>query len=73
MSNLKNNPVCPHCGYEFDDDETWHSQYSEESMILTSEDEESEPVCLNEDCGKQFKVRCVAVIMFDSEEDEDLA
>ena len=71
MSDLKNTPVCPHCNYEFDVEETWHSTYSEESRVMTEEDESGFVRCHNDDCKALFEVTCVSVLMFSSEEIED--
>lgn len=71
MSDLKNAPTCPHCNYEFDAEETWHSTYSEKSRVHTNDDDESTVTCHNDDCKKRFKTRCTYIAMFISEEDED--
>ena len=69
MNNQTITPVCPHCGYDFDSDETWHSRYSDESKVSTGDGDESEVKCHNDDCGKKFKVICEYVAMFSVDED----
>ncbi len=64
MSNLKNNPMCPHCEYEFDSDETWHNNYSDTGKVYTGDGDESELKCPNLDCGKAFITICENVVMF---------
>ena len=49
-----NNPICPHCEYEFDDDETWHSG----GDVCSGDVDTSELVCHNLDCKKTFHVIC---------------
>ena len=65
-----NNPTCPHCGYEFDEDETWHSQFSETGEVSSEDGDESELKCPNLDCQKDFKVICVHHITWEAA-DED--
>lgn len=64
-------PVCPHCSYTFDDDETWHSNHSKESAVKTNDGDESVVLCHNDDCKKQFKIICESTPMFSAEEIED--
>ena len=63
------NPVCSHCGYEFDDEETWHGKYTV-GEVSTGDCDDSELKCPNIDCGKTFFVRCVHRIEFE-QIDED--
>jgi predicted RNA-binding Zn-ribbon protein involved in translation (DUF1610 family) len=58
------NPKCSYCGYEFDDDETWHGQYTV-GYVHTGDGDDSELKCPNLDCGKTFFVRCIHLIRFD--------
>jgi len=57
-------PKCNHCGYEFDDEEVWESNYKESGKVHTGESEVSELVCPNTDCGEKFYVECVHQIRF---------
>ena len=56
-------PKCPSCGYEFDTEETWYSDYSD-NPVNTGDCEESDLVCLNLDCRKNFKVVCLYIPTF---------
>lgn len=58
-------PTCPHCGYEFDEDETWFSGHSE-NEVHTGDCDESELTCPNMDCGEKFITTCVHVVTFES-------
>lgn len=49
------NPTCPHCNYEFDDDETWHSSHRNE--VHAGDSEISDLTC--HACGNKFHVVCV--------------
>ena len=69
MSNQAITPKCPNCGYEFDSDETWHSNYSDESKVNTGNGNDSEIKCHNDDCGKVFRVICEYVPVFNVDED----
>lgn len=62
-------PTCPHCKYEFDDEETWHSQYSESGEVYSGDGDESELVCPNLDCCKSFKVVCIHEITWEAADD----
>lgn len=68
MSNT-HHPVCPHCNYEFDDEETWFGLYSE-NRVHTGDGDESDLKCPQFDCGKEFKARCVHIVMFEDATDE---
>jgi len=62
---MKNkNPTCSHCGYVFDDDETWHSSMSETGTVHTGDCDTSELVCPNLDCKKTFYVACSHDVFF---------
>lgn len=64
---ITTNPTCSHCGYEFDDEETWHK-----GKVSNGDCDESELKCPNNDCGKTFYVRCVHRIEFEQiDEDGD--
>ena len=52
-------PTCPHCQYEFDDDETWHSHCLDSGEVYDGDGDISELKCPNLDCGKSFHVQCV--------------
>lgn len=54
-----NNPICSHCGTEFDDDQTWHG-----SDVETGDCDISELKCENLDCLKIFYVICVHEVTF---------
>jgi hypothetical protein len=56
-------PTCPHCDYEFDDEETWYAGTGR--TVNTGDCDESELVCPNLDCKKEFKVVCVHQITFE--------
>ena len=58
-------PKCPHCNYEFDDEETWNSSYSKESQVHTGDFEDSEVKCHS--CEEIFKVTCEHIFTFKSE------
>lgn len=62
MSDDKS-PVCSHCGYELDEDELWHGEYTV-GHVNTGDQEDSELKCPNLDCGKVFHVLCVHEIRF---------
>lgn len=63
------NPTCPHCGYELDEDDTWHGRFTV-GKVNTGDCEESEITCPNLDCGKPYKTMCVHYIRFEQVEDE---
>ncbi len=67
MSN--NSPTCPHCNYEFDEEETWYSDYKNSGKVYTGDGDESDLVCQNVDCGKEFKVSCYYEIKFQACDD----
>lgn len=48
------NPTCPHCNYEFDDDDTWHSSHTNE--VNAGDSEVSDLTC--HACGNEFHVVC---------------
>jgi rubredoxin len=50
---MMNNPKCSHCGYELDEEETWHSM-----EVESGDGDISELTCPNLDCGKVFHVMC---------------
>ena len=54
-----NNPTCPHCGYEFDDDETWHTSHQSEYEVYNGDGDQSTVKCHNLDCQKVFHLMCV--------------
>lgn len=54
-----NNPTCPHCSYEFDDEETWHSTFLDIGEVYSGCGDMSELTCPNEDCKSNFNVICV--------------
>ena len=66
-----NNPTCSHCGYEFNDEETWY--YDDKiGDVNTGDCEHSELTCPNNDCGKKFYVNCIHLIKFiQTDEDGD--
>lgn len=68
MSRTKS-PVCPHCEYEFDEEETWYSEYKESGQVYTGDCDTSDLKCPNDDCGKEFKVMCVHEVKFEPHED----
>lgn len=55
----KAQPTCPHCQYEFDTDETWHSQCLDSGEVHSGDGDISELKCPNLDCRKSFNVICV--------------
>jgi len=63
-------PVCPHCNYSFDSDETWYSQHSNDSRVRTGDGDESIVTCHNDDCKKKFHIVCEHVPMFTSAEED---
>jgi hypothetical protein len=68
---MKNNPACPYCGYEFDDEETWYSSYSKTGEVYTGDGDCSELTCPNDDCKKVFDCTCVHIVTFLCEKLED--
>lgn len=60
--NSFHRPTCPHCGYEFDDEEIW---YEGTGIYVNMGDcEDTELICPNDDCKKKFNVRCIHEITF---------
>ena len=57
---MMNNPKCSHCGYELDEEETWHTQ-----DIENGDGDMSEIMCPNSDCQKTFYVMCKHDINWD--------
>jgi rubredoxin len=47
------NPKCSHCGYELDEEETWHSM-----DVDNGDGDMSELTCPNLDCKRVFYVMC---------------
>ncbi len=65
MAKKSTNPTCPHCDYQFDQDETWHSQHNGKTgEVLTDDGDVSELTCPNKGCNKPFFVRCAHDIHF---------
>lgn len=65
MNGFNLRVICPHCGYEFDDDETWHSQYGDDKHVVNTGDcEESNVECHS--CEQGFNVYCEQITMFKS-------
>lgn len=65
------NPKCSHCGYDLDDEETWHGEYSV-GKVGKGDCDDSELKCPSLDCGKTFYVRCTHAIEFvQTDEDGD--
>jgi hypothetical protein len=64
-------PVCGHCGYVFDEDDTWHGEYTV-GKVYTGDGDESELKCPNLDCSRTFFVRCVHQIEFDQIDSDGL-
>lgn len=54
------NPKCPHCGYEFDDDQTWYNS----RIADTSDGAENEGVECSA-CGGEFVVRAYHTVIFE--------
>ena len=54
------NPKCSHCGYELDEEETWHGQ-----EVESGDGDLSELICVNLDCQKTFHVMCRHDIKWD--------
>jgi len=59
-------PKCDGCGYEFDPEETWYSDYSELGVVHNGDCEDSKLICPNLDCNAVFHVRCVHIIAFEN-------
>lgn len=57
------NPKCSHCGYELDDEETWHTPHWI-GTVHNGDCDDSELVCPSLDCKKIFHVRCLHEIKF---------
>lgn len=66
MTKQTETPKCPHCGYEFDDDDVWYGDQD----VETGDCDTSELKCLNLDCGKGFRVVCVHLIRFEAADDD---
>lgn len=66
---LTHTPTCPHCSYEFDQEETWYSASSGKNEVSTGDGDTSELKCPNLDCQKEFSVICEHVVMFAADED----
>jgi hypothetical protein len=67
---MRRHPKCPHCGYEFDDEETWYGNYNKTGNVFTGDGDSSELSCPNDDCRKKFECTCVHIIMFESDDDD---
>ncbi len=67
MNVRTKSPKCPHCGYEFDEEEVWHSDHN--NYVHTGDGDDSELKCPNTDCGKKFEVACIHEIKFEALEE----
>ena len=56
-------PKCSHCGYEFDEEETWHGEYTV-GKVYTGDGDDSQLKCPNRLCRKTFYVRCLHSLNF---------
>lgn len=56
-------PKCPHCGYEFDSDETYYAP-AKIGTVYHGDGDQSELTCPNDDCKKRFYVMCAHDIKF---------
>ena len=64
-------PKCTHCGYEFDEEEMWHGDYTV-GTVHKGDCDVSKLTCPSMDCGKIFHVRCEHHYTFvNVDEDED--
>ncbi len=52
------NPVCSNCGYELDDNETWHGEHTI-GRVYNGDGDDSVVTCPNGDCRKPFHIRCI--------------
>lgn len=70
MSQRTVSPTCPHCGYEFDEEETWLGNYSTTGNVHSGDGDDSDLVCPNLDCEKKFSVVCIHEIKFEAIEED---
>ncbi len=61
---ITNSPTCSHCGYEFDDEETWHGG-NNVGKVHTGDGDLSKLTCPNDDCQKIFHVNCFHLVKFE--------
>lgn len=72
MGNAKKVPTCPHCGYEFDDDETWYGDSTVGAISHGDGDISDELTCPNLDCLKKFYLMCTHIMHYEHcDEDGD--
>ena len=64
------NPTCPHCSYEFDDEETWYVSNGDKD-VYTGDGDVSDLLCHNDDCKKVFYIICEHEVKFKSCEEDD--
>jgi len=57
-----NSPKCPYCETEFEDEDIWYSE--KHGKVYTGECDESELICVNDDCKKVYHVRCDYIRVF---------
>ena len=60
-------PTCNHCDYEFDEEETWHGEYTV-GKVHTGDCDDSKLKCPS--CEKTFYVHCIHKVEFQTT-DED--
>jgi len=63
--NRTYSPTCPHCDYEFDEEQTWHSDYKGTGTVYVGDGDDSKLNCPNDDCKKSFHVVCVHETKFE--------
>jgi len=66
LDDFKLGVTCPLCGYEFDDEEVWHSSYSEKSEIPMNHGDQKKVQCHR--CDKDFYVSADEILLFCSTE-----
>jgi hypothetical protein len=71
MKNM-NHPKCTHCGYEFDDEETWYGEYMVGGKVHVGDGDTSELICPNDDCKKKFWVKCVHHFEFENINEDEI-
>ena len=67
-------PTCPHCNYEFDEEETWYGTGLKCEAPEHGDGDISELTCPNSDCEKKFHVACYHDVKFKAcdEDGQDL-
>ena len=71
MNNqITTNPTCPHCGYGFDEEETWNQGNGKTGTVYTGDCDPSELHCPNGDCKKAFYTLYHHIIKFSNHKEK---